>query len=104
ALTQLQSAEPATPVLMELLTSDDAAIRGLAANAIGVTARLYGDKDATAALEKALELEKNPTARISIARTLWRIGSSAQARNALVDMMRHAETKGSRDESTLVLA
>ncbi len=104
-LCQLDALESSAPVLRELLlTAKDAAIRRLAANTIGLIPRLYDDTQTPPALQSALEQEKDAPTRISIARTLWRIGLRTDGKQALVELMRQAEASAVRNEAALVLA
>jgi len=105
ALCRLNAAEIAAPVLLKLVLKGKApAARRQAAKSIGLTIPLYGKKAPVETLIKALEKETEPLTRIFLARTLWRVGSRQEGKQALVRLMLSASEKAVRDEATLVLA
>ncbi len=105
ALCQLNEIEIASPVLCQLIIdAKDSEIRRLAANAIGLSPRLYDDTRTPVMLKKGLDQEKDPRTRISLARTLWRMGKRTVGKDALVSMLRTHPEKSIRDQSALILA
>ena len=105
ALCQLGMTDRAVGVLNALVASGETPeARRLAANAIGLTTTLYGDQSTRDALAAALTAEKDELTRISIARSLWRIDSSSEGKDALLDILERSEDKSAKDEAALVLA
>ena len=105
ALCQLSMTDRAVGVLTTMVSSGDTPeARRLAANAIGLTTTLYGDTTAGDALSSALATEKDDLTRISIARSLWRIASRNEGKDALMQILSQSADKTAKDEAALVLA
>ena len=105
ALCQLNITDHAAPVITEMVQHGDSAeARRLAANAIGLTTSLYGDEATGSALASALKTETDEMARISISRSLWRIASKSEGKDALKQILAQSPSKTARDEAALVLA
>jgi carboxyl-terminal processing protease len=105
ALCQLGMTDRAVGVLTAMVSSGDTPeARRLAANAVGLTTTHYRDQTTRDALAAALTTEKDELTRISIARSLWRIDSSSEGKNALLDILERSSDKNAKDEAALVLA
>lgn len=105
ALCQLNSIDDAAPVLCELVkTGNSAEIRRMAAGSLGLTLSLNGNEPVATALAAALNTETDSMARITIARSLWFVGSRNEGREALLQILAQAPEKQIKDEAALVLA
>ena len=105
ALCQLNITDRAAAVMSAMVVSGETPeARRLAANAIGLTTSLYGDEATTEALSAALKNETDDLTKISIARSLWRIASKSEGKEALLKILSQSGDKPAKDEAALVLA
>jgi carboxyl-terminal processing protease len=105
ALCQLNITDRASTVMCTLVVSGETPeMRRLAANAIGLTTSLYGDEAITDALTEALKKETDELTKISISRSLWRIASKSEGKEALLKILNLSGDKTAKDEAALVLA
>jgi carboxyl-terminal processing protease len=105
AMCQLTVTEQAAPVLLNLVKKGSTPeIRRLAANSIGLTASLCGHEPTAKSLSEALKAEKDGMTQISVARSLWFIGTHSDGRDALVKILTESTDRIIQDEAALVLA